>query len=112
MFRKQILKTSNIGKNDKQTTVQLSKTDSSMMSIDDVRGIYESIENQAANNNEDIKCSIRALNISNWITLKSFAMDDLNEEVIDEYLQGLIKEGRKDKFNNFSQIQVTVFKKK
>ena len=105
-YNKQILKTVKIGKV-QQTTVQMSRNDKKMLSMDEIAEISKSIQTQADKKNEKIKIMIRGLNIDKWYTLKSFH-SDLNPDEVDDYLEGLVHDTHK--FKDFFQIHLTVYK--
>ena len=105
-YNKQILKTVKIGKV-QQTTVQMSRNDKKMLSMDEIAEISKSIQTQADKKNEKIKIMIRGLNIDKWYTLKSFH-SDLNADEVDDYLEGLVHDTHKFKY--FFQIHLTVYK--
>ena len=49
---------------------------------------------------------VTGLNIDKWYTLKAMN-NDLDSEVVDEYLHGLVHDTLK--FNNFIQVHLTIF---
>ena len=88
-----------------QTTIQLSNTDKSNITTEEISEIV----NQFSTGGK--KIMVRALNIERWMTFKGMNEDFDPESFIDYYVNK-IKEEDVEKFTEFSQIQITVFKLK
>jgi hypothetical protein len=86
-----------------QTTIQISKTDSTLISLGQVREIINQLEKKNA------KVMVRALNVEKWTTLKNFD-DVFNSENFTDYYKNKVKNVAK--FTNFSQLQVSILKDK
>ena len=88
-----------------QTTIQLSNRDKSSITTDEIGQIV----NQFSTGGK--KIMVRGLNIERWCTLKGMNEDFDPESFIDYYVNK-IREEDVEKFTEFSQIQITVFKLK
>ncbi len=88
-----------------QTTIQLSNSDKSNITTEEIGHIV----NQFSTGGK--KIMVRALNIERWMTLKGMNEDFDPESFIDYYVNK-VKEEDVEKFTEFSQIQITVFKLK
>ena len=88
-----------------QTTIQLSNRDKSNITTDEIGQIV----NQFTTGGK--KIMVRALNIERWQTLKGMNEDFDPESFIDYYVNK-IREQDVNKFIEFSQVQITVFKLK
>ena len=88
-----------------QTTIQLSNRDKSDITTDEIAEIV----NQLSSNGS--KVMVRALNIERWMTLKGMNEEFDPESFVDYYVNK-IKEADVEKFIEFKQVQLTVFKKK
>ena len=88
-----------------QTTIQLSNTDKSKITTEEIGEIVNKFSTGGN------KILVRALNIKRWMTVKGLNEDFDPESFVDYYVNK-IKEADVDKFTEFMQVQITVFKKK
>ena len=88
-----------------QTTIQLSNSDKSNITTDEIGQIV----NQFSTGGK--KIMVRALNIERWMTLKGMNEDFDPESFIDYYVNK-VREEDVEKFTEFKQVQITVFKLK
>ena len=88
-----------------QTTIQLSNSDKSNITTEEIGHIV----NQFSTGGK--KIMVRALNIERWMTLKGMNEEFDPESFIDYYVNK-VREEDVQKFTEFSQIQITVFKLK
>ena len=88
-----------------QTTIQLSNRDKSSITTDEIGQIV----NQFSTGGK--KIMVRALNIERWCTLKGMN-EDFDPESFIDYNVNKVREEDVEKFTEFSQIQITVFKLK
>ena len=88
-----------------QTTIQLSNRDKSSITTDEIGQIV----NQFSTGGK--KIMVRALNIERWQTLKGMNEEFDPESFIDYYVNK-IREQDVEKFIEFKQVQITVFKLK
>ena len=88
-----------------QTTIQLSNKDKSSITTDEIGQIL----NQFSTGGK--KIMVRALNIERWMTLKGMNEDFDAESFIDYYVNK-VREEDVEKFTEFKQVQITVFKLK
>ena len=88
-----------------QTTIQLSNKDKSSITTDEIGQIV----NQFSTGGK--KIMVRALNIERWMTLKGMNEDFDAESFIDYYINK-VREEDVEKFTEFKQVQITVFKLK
>ena len=88
-----------------QTTIQLSNRDKSSITTDEIGQIV----NQFSTGGK--KIMVRALNIERWMTLKGMNEDFDPESFIDYYVNK-VREEDVEKFTEFKQVQITVFKLK
>ena len=88
-----------------QTTIQLSNRDKSDITTDEIAEIVNQLSSSGS------KVMVRALNIERWMTLKGMNEEFDPESFVDYYVNK-IKEADVEKFIEFKQVQLTVFKKK
>jgi capsule polysaccharide export protein KpsE/RkpR len=88
-----------------QTTIQLSNSDKSNITTEE---ISEIVNRFSTGGN---RIMVRALNIERWMTLKAMNEEFNAEDFIDYYVNK-VKEADVDKFTEFMQVQITVFKPK
>ena len=88
-----------------QTTIQLSNTDKSKITTEEIGQIVNRFSTGGN------KIMVRALNIERWMTVKGLNEDFDPESFVDYYVNK-VKEGDVEKFTEFMQVQITVFKKK
>jgi hypothetical protein len=88
-----------------QTTIQLSNTDKSKITTAEIGEIVNKFSTGGN------KILVRALNIERWQTIKGMQEEFDPESFIDYYVNK-VKESDVEKFTEFFQIQVTIFKKK
>ena len=88
-----------------QTTIQLSNSDKSNITTEEIGHIV----NQFSTGGK--KIMVRALNIERWCTLQGMNEEFDPESFIDYYVNK-IREQDVEKFIEFAQIQITVFKLK
>jgi len=88
-----------------QTTIQLSNTDKSKITTDEIGEIVNKFSTGGN------KILVRGLNIERWQTIKGMQEEFDPESFIDYYVNK-IREEDVHKFTEFFQVQITVFKKK
>ena len=88
-----------------QTTIQLSNTDKSKITTAEIGEIVNKFSTGGN------KILVRALNIERWQTIKGMQEEFDPESFIDYYVNK-VKEADVEKFTEFFQVQITVFKKK
>ena len=88
-----------------QTTIQLSNSDKSNITTDEIGQIVNKFSTGGN------KIMVRALNIERWMTIKGMNEDFDPESFIDYYVNK-VKEADVEKFTEFKQVQITVFKRK
>jgi hypothetical protein len=88
-----------------QTTIQLSNSDKSNITTEEIGHIV----NQFSTGGR--KIMVRALNIERWQTLKGMNEEFDPESFIDYYVNK-VREQDVEKFIEFKQVQITVFKLK
>ena len=88
-----------------QTTIQLSNRDKSDITTDEVAEIVKRLSTNGS------KVMVRALNIERWMTLKGMN-EDFDPETFIDYYVNKVREEDVQKFTEFKQVQVTVFKLK
>ena len=88
-----------------QTTIQLSNSDKSNITTDEIGEIVNKFSTGGN------RIMVRALNIERWCTLKGMN-EEFNAEGFFEYYMNKVKEADVDKFTEFMQVQITVFKPK
>ena len=88
-----------------QTTIQLSNKDKSSITTEEIGQIV----NQFSTGGK--KIMVRGLNIERWQTLKGMNEDFDPESFIDYYVNK-VREEDVEKFTEFKQVQITVFKLK
>ena len=88
-----------------QTTIQLSNTDKSKITTAEIGEIVNKFSTGGN------KILVRALNIERWQTVKGMQEEFDPESFIDYYVNK-VKEADVEKFTEFYQVQITVFKKK
>ena len=88
-----------------QTTIQLSNTDKSKITTEE---IGEIVNKFSAGGN---KILVRGLNIERWQTIKGM-QEEFDPESFVDYYVNKVKEADVEKFTEFYQVQITVFKKK
>ena len=88
-----------------QTTIQLSNRDKSDITTDEIAEIVNKLSTGGS------KVMVRALNIERWQTLKGMNEEFDPESFVDYYVNK-IREEDVQKFTEFEQVQITVFKLK
>ena len=88
-----------------QTTIQLSNHDKSNITTDEIKDIINHMDVGGT------KIMVRALNIERWMTIKSM-YGDFDREEFENYYINKVAEADVEKFTEFKQIQITVFKPK
>ncbi len=88
-----------------QTTIQLSNSDKSNITTEEIGHIV----NQFSTGGK--KIMVRALNIERWMTVKGMN-EDFDPESFIEYYVNKVREQDVEKFIEFKQVQITVFKLK
>jgi hypothetical protein len=88
-----------------QTTIQLSNTDKSKITTEEIGQIVNRFSTGGN------KIMVRALNIERWVTVKGM-QEEFDPESFVDYYVNKVKETDVDKFTEFMQVQITVFKKK
>jgi len=103
-MNKKILSKRDIG-DGVQTTIQLSNTDKSKITTEEIGEIVNKFSTGGN------KILVRALNIERWMTIKGM-QEEFDPESFVDYYVNKIKEADVEKFTEFFQVQITVFKKK
>ena len=88
-----------------QTTIQLSNTDKSKITTEEIGQIVNRFSTGGN------KIMVRALNIERWMTIKGM-QEEFDPESFVDYYVNKVKEADVEKFTEFFQVQITVFKKK
>ena len=88
-----------------QTTIQLSNRDKSDITTDEVAEIVNKLSTNGS------KVMVRALNIERWQTLKGMN-EEFDPESFVDYYRNKVQEDDVQKFTEFKQVQITVFKLK
>jgi len=88
-----------------QTTIQLSNRDKSNITADEIAEIVNKFSTGGN------KIMVRALGIERWMTIKSMN-EEFVPESLEEYYRNKVKEEDIQKFIEYKQVQITVFKKK
>ena len=88
-----------------QTTIQLSNTDKSKITTEEIGEIVNKFSTGGN------KILVRALNIERWQTIKGM-QEEFDPESFVDYYVNKVKEADVEKFTEFYQVQITVFKKK
>ncbi len=88
-----------------QTTIQLSNTDKSKITTAEIGEIVNKFSTGGN------KILVRALNIERWQTIKGM-QEEFDPESFVDYYVNKVKEADVEKFTEFFQVQITVFKKK
>jgi hypothetical protein len=103
-MEKKILSKRDIG-DGVQTTIQLSNRDKSNITTEEIGEIVNKFSTGGN------KIMVRALNIERWMTLKGMNEEFDPESLIDYYVNK-VREEDVEKFTEFKQVQITVFKRK
>jgi len=103
-MEKKILSKRDIG-DGVQTTIQLSNRDKSNITTEEIGEIVNKFSTGGN------KIMVRALNIERWMTLKGMNEEFDAESLIDYYVNK-VREEDVEKFTEFKQVQITVFKRK
>ena len=88
-----------------QTTIQLSNTDKSKITTEEIGEIVNKFSTGGN------KILVRALNIERWQTIKGM-QEEFDPESFVDYYRNKVREADVEKFTEFFQVQITVFKKK
>ena len=88
-----------------QTTIQLSNRDKSNITADEIAEIVNKFSTGGN------KIMVRALGIERWMTIKGMN-EEFVPESLEEYYRNKVKEEDVNKFTEFKQVQITVFKTK
>ena len=88
-----------------QTTIQLSNSDKSSLTTDEIAEIVNKFSTGGS------KIMVRALNIERWMTLKGMN-EEFDPETFIDYYRNRVAEADVEKFTEFKQVQITVFKPK
>ena len=88
-----------------QTTIQLYNRDKSDITTDEITEIVNKLSTNGS------KVMIRGLNIERWQTLKGMN-EDFEPETFIDYYRNKVQEDDVQKFTEFKQVQVIVFKLK
>ena len=86
-----------------QTTIQLFNTDKSNITIEEVSAIIERFSTGGS------KIMVRALNIERMSTLKTMN-GEFDPEAFVDYYRNSVRESDVNKFIEFREVQITVFK--
>jgi hypothetical protein len=107
-YRKRLLKSTDLGKF-KQSTIMISREDKKWMDAEELKSYYNSLMKDAKKDNTQLGVMIKVLAGTRWFTLKEKS-GELKIKSVEEYFEGRVKD--EEKFANFSQIHVTVWKPK
>ena len=88
-----------------QTTIQLSNSDKSSLTTDEIAEIVNKFSTGGS------KIMVRALNIERWMTLKGMN-EEFDPETFIDYYRNRVAEADVEKFTEFKQVQITIFKPK
>jgi hypothetical protein len=88
-----------------QTTIQLSNTDKSNITTEEIGEIVNKFSTGGN------KILVRGLNIERWQTIKGM-QEEFDPESFIDYYRNKVREADVEKFTEFFQVQITVFKKK
>ena len=88
-----------------QTTIQLSNTDKSKITTEEIGEIVNKFSTGGN------KILVRGLNIERWQTIKGM-QEEFDPESFVDYYVNKVKEADVEKFTEFMQVQITVFKRK
>jgi len=88
-----------------QTTIQLSNKDKSSITVEEIGHIV----NQFSTGGK--KIMVRALGIERWMTIKGLD-EEFDAESLVEYYVNKVREEDVEKFTQYKQVQITVFKLK
>ena len=88
-----------------QTTIQLSNSDKSNITTDEISEIVNKFSTGGT------KIMVRGLNIERWQTLKGMH-EEFDPESFADYYRNKVAEADVEKFTEFSQVQLTIFKPK
>ena len=88
-----------------QTTIQLYNRDKSDITTEEISEIVNKLSTGGS------KIMVRGLNIERWQTLKGMN-EDFDPETFIDYYRNKVREDDVQKFTEFKQVQVTVFKLK
>ena len=91
--------------NSVQTTIQLHNKDRSKITTDEVKNIVDRFQRGGA------KILVRGLNIERWMTLKGLN-EEFDAESFVDYYKNKVEEEAVEKFTEFSQLQISVIKKR
>jgi hypothetical protein len=91
--------------NSTQTTIQLSNKNGSNITTDEITQIIHRFQKGGA------QILVRGLNIERWMTLKGLN-EEFDGETFIEYYQNKVEETAVEKFTQFSQVQISVIKKR
>ena len=88
-----------------QTTIQLSNTDKSKITTEEIGEIVNKFSTGGN------KILVLGLNIERWQTLKGM-QEEFDPESFIDYYRNKVREADVEKYTEFYQVQITVFKKK
>ena len=88
-----------------QTTIQLSNTDKSKITTEEIGEIVNKFSTGGN------KILVRGLNIERWQTIKGM-QEEFDPESFIDYYRNKVREADVEKYTEFYQVQITVFKKK
>jgi hypothetical protein len=88
-----------------QTTIQLSNTDKSKITTAEIGEIVNKFSTGGN------KILVRGLNIERWQTIKGM-QEEFDPESFIDYYRNKVREADVEKYTEFYQVQITVFKKK
>ena len=88
-----------------QTTIQLSNNDKSKITTEEIGEIVNKFSTGGN------RILVRALNIERWQTIKGM-QEEFDPESFVDYYRNKVREADVEKFTEFFQVQITVFKKK
>ena len=102
MLRMKLAKTENVGNvtTRSYTVVKRNGQNGHIITFDDIKKVYD--KTKKSNNNGSFM--IRALNRTQWITIKGLRQDDVNLDELEEYYSNRVRESTN--FTQFYRLQL------
>lgn len=105
-YRSKIIDSRAIGKNSTETTIKFTRFDKTkQLDVDELHELFDSINKKLPPKS---KIMVRAMNGQRFFTFKSYDRDSLDVDSFEDYYINSVRET--DKFEMFSQIQITILK--
>jgi hypothetical protein len=108
-FDTQLLKKRDVGKTEEKTVLMTLKNKQPTITPEDIGDIQDDLLERAKERNMSVKFMIRAKNINRWLTFKTFDEKVFIQSTMD-YYDGKVKD--KKKFEQFSQLEITILTSK